>query len=219
MERIRVNFKMKIQEHTNGGSFDEKGFIADIINNINLVSDERLFHEILKDAREIFDIEKEEPLWSPFDEETKKWLLDFDGKNGGTNLFQFNGTRAFLDFLNFIKDGPVSEFQNLSKHEQNHFNHFNDMVLRRTGFSLIVAFLESTINDNKFSNRYISFVASAINIGRFYESGDLPGFSQGSDDDYGYPIDVDVQINSWNPLKWGVRASVLYWSWENSNYK
>ncbi|MCK9427965.1 MAG: hypothetical protein PHF36_09575 [Candidatus Cloacimonetes bacterium] len=207
VDRYRINHNLKENAHqfVINGKIDEELFTDFIANNMELLSDEKLFHNILLEARNKYNLEIGDPLYSPFDAEARQIFLDYKGQYDGFNIIPLEREKALNNLYNWVKNNKYSEYSQFNQYEKDHFEIIYSMVAKGEPLAHCIAFIISSINDSKFSTRYRGILEFAINNGYFHESGDT-----GLYDQLGLPWIADVVIRfngTWSPWKWSVEAT------------
>jgi hypothetical protein len=178
--RIKDNLKDNESKWLINGQVDEYRYTRFIVDNLDLFTDERLFHQVLQEGRIIFNVEEGEPLYSPFSQEAKELLMDYDSSYGGLNLFKFDR----LELLNDLQNRIISRemFSRFNAQEKQHFDALFQMFRQSSSIINIVDFLEATMNNDGFYPEYQSLLLTARNVSLFYDSReiDLPPSTLGT---------------------------------------
>jgi len=171
--RINDNVLKNRDKWTINGVVDEVLLAQFYVSNIDLFSDTPLFHQVLSEARTIYDTDIGNPLWSPFDKVVLDEFIDISGQTSGLNFLKFNRQALLLDYQKYCTNVPNSNYTSLNEVEKNHFNSCFDLFLKSITLLDYIVYLERTINNDKFSPFYTAALAFELNVARFYASGDI----------------------------------------------
>ena len=156
--------RLKVLQTFNQRSGRDNITIRDIIDNLEIVLDEDLFYEIEKEASLIYGSDYVSS--NPFAPEVRGIFLDLLGDNADHCPSNFK--MAWI--------GLVTKPMSLG-YSENEINHFYGLLHfinnNAESHSSIISYLKDSLENQQFSQQYVSIIDYAINSFEFYEINEM----------------------------------------------
>jgi len=152
---------------------DELTFSQFYLQNFDVFMNEDLFHRVVLEAREIFNVFKNDPLPDMINKDIQEFYYDYDGQFDGVNLLKLDEFELAMDYKNLLKQHNQPLYNSLTSYEKEHFDKRFIYMLSNVALSEQIRFIERTINDISFTSDYKALLLSYLNELRFLNSGDI----------------------------------------------
>lgn len=170
------------------GEIDVIKYSKFYLANFDTFMNEKLYHRIVLEARDLYDFDKRKPLPILMNDEIRKTYYDYEKKSGGINFCDLDSHQIAWEFKNLYQKVNTSFYLSFSTDEREHLDRVYHNVLLNDSLKSQIEFVENTIFDNHFSPRYQSILLSYVNELKFLNSGDL----------YVPPTTVQAAAGTWD---------------------